>query len=76
MRVPTRTVEMVDAWAAKHEVSRSEAFRRIMQAGFERIGLAETRPPAVVTQRGPSGLAATRAAAKARPTKNGSQPNE
>lgn len=40
LRIPAKTLAVIDAWAAKHKLSRLDALRRILQAGFDRLGLA------------------------------------
>lgn len=39
MRVPTRTVKRIDEWARTKGLDRSEALRRIMQAGAVNLGV-------------------------------------
>lgn len=62
----------VDAWAAKRGQTRSEALKVLLRYAWKRRAVIALTEHVPATPRGPSGLAATRAAAK---KKNGSQPN-
>ncbi|WP_441254542.1 ribbon-helix-helix domain-containing protein [Bradyrhizobium sp. 613_E4_N2_2] len=35
IRLPTELTSQIDAWAAEHEVSRSEAIRRLVEIGLK-----------------------------------------
>jgi hypothetical protein len=36
--MPTELIAMVEAWASAHEISRSDAFRRLVELGLKAKG--------------------------------------